>query len=64
MPCGLFEKANRCGARDVDHWVEATAVLKAQAVGAQTHSSHQPSAAEGDTLNLCYKTPKNSTATR
>jgi hypothetical protein len=36
---GLYEKSNRGDGHDVDHWVEATAILKAQAVGSQTSSS-------------------------
>ena len=36
---GLYEKGDRSDGHDVDDWIKATAVLKAQAVGAQTNSS-------------------------
>ena len=36
---GLYEKANRCDGHDVDHWVEATAVLKAETVGAHSDAA-------------------------
>lgn len=34
----LYEKANCCNGHDIEHWVEATAQLKEQALGSWAHT--------------------------